>query len=523
MTVSTTTSRVEYAGNGATTAFSVPFYFLANADLKVYQAGTLKTLTTHYTVSGAGTPAGGTVTFLSAPANGEDVVIFRDPALTQTTDYAPNDPFPAESHERALDRLTMIAQRLSNRVDRAAVLSDSDTSGASVTLPTPSAGKALVWNAGATALENSTYDPDEQVANATAQAVAAAASAAAASTSETNAAGSAAAAAASYDSFDDRYLGAKAADPTLDNDGNALIAGALYWNTSSSVMRVYSGSAWGNVVNSTSFAVQTFSGTGAQTAFTLSNSPGTVNALMVYIAGVRQTPTTDYTLSGTTLTFAVAPLAGSNNILTIGVSAQDIGTPSDGTVTTAKLAAGVVNGLTTVTMDTAADSVAIADGSDSGNVKKALLPAATDTARGIVELATTAEAAAGTDTVRAITPASLFAGLNASGSAPIYAARAWVNFNGTGTVAIRASGNVSSITDLGTGYYRVNYSTAMPDANYAINSTAGGGTADTQFAWAALAAAPAAGSCEVFFSNMGGGGATYTSIDCAYCTVSINR
>jgi hypothetical protein len=57
-----------------------------------------------------------------------------------------------------------------------------------------------------------------------------------------------------------------------------------------------------------------------------------------------------------------------------------------------------------------------------------------------------------------------------SGSAPIYAARAWVNFNGTGTVAIRASGNVSSITDNGTGDYTVNFTTAMPDANYATVS-----------------------------------------------------
>lgn len=54
-----------------------------------------------------------------------------------------------------------------------------------------------------------------------------------------------------------------------------------------------------------------------------------------------------------------------------------------------------------------------------------------------------------------------------SGSAPIFGARAWVNFNGTGTIAIRASGNVSSITDSGTAIYRVNFSTAMADANYA--------------------------------------------------------
>ena len=55
-----------------------------------------------------------------------------------------------------------------------------------------------------------------------------------------------------------------------------------------------------------------------------------------------------------------------------------------------------------------------------------------------------------------------------SGSAPSYACRAWVNFNGTGTVAIRASGNVSSITDNGTGNYTVNFTTAMPDANYSV-------------------------------------------------------
>ncbi len=61
-----------------------------------------------------------------------------------------------------------------------------------------------------------------------------------------------------------------------------------------------------------------------------------------------------------------------------------------------------------------------------------------------------------------------------SGTAPLYACRAWVNFNGTGTVAIRASGNVTSITDNGTGDYTVNFTTAMPDANYAVSLSWGG-------------------------------------------------
>lgn len=433
MTVSTTTSRVEYAGNGSTTAFSVPFYFLAAGDLKVYKAGTLQTLTTHYTVSGAGNEAGGTVTFLSAPTAGQDVVIFRDPALTQQTDYPDNDPFPAQSHERALDRLTMIAQRNRDLGERSIRLNDSDTSGASTELPTPVANKGLKWNSSGSGLENTTNDIDDMAAASAASAAAAASSAtsasasassasssassasssassastsatnaansatsastsassastsatnaassassastsasaastsatnaassassastsatnaassaSAAATSETNAATSAASAAASYDSFDDRYLGAKASDPTLDNDGNALLTGALYWNTTSTKMRVYSGTAWGDVSASTSFAVQTFSGTGSQTAFTLTSSPGSANALFVYISGVRQTPGTDYTLSGSTLTFTSAPASGTNNILTVGVSAHDIGVPSDGTVTTPKIADAAV-------------------------------------------------------------------------------------------------------------------------------------------------------------------------------------
>ncbi len=56
-----------------------------------------------------------------------------------------------------------------------------------------------------------------------------------------------------------------------------------------------------------------------------------------------------------------------------------------------------------------------------------------------------------------------------SGTAPIYPCRAWVNFNGTGTVAIRGSGNVSSLTDNGTGDYTVNFTTAMPDTNYGFS------------------------------------------------------
>ncbi len=102
--------------------------------------------------------------------------------------------------------------------------------------------------------------------------------------------------------------------------------------------------------------------------------------------------------------------------------------------------------------------------------------------------------------------------MNAQGLAPMFACRAWVNFNGTGTVAIRASGNVSSITDNGTGDYTVNFTTAMPDANYSANVTtrrtaASGG----QNTLTTLLAA----SCQIFTGGSGTGGAIDTDTVCA--------
>jgi hypothetical protein len=93
-------------------------------------------------------------------------------------------------------------------------------------------------------------------AAASASASAASASAAAAASSAAAASASAAAAATSYDDFDDRYLGAKSSDPSLDNDGNALITGALYFNTSGNNMRVYTGSTWIVVAANTADFIQ---------------------------------------------------------------------------------------------------------------------------------------------------------------------------------------------------------------------------------------------------------------------------
>lgn len=103
-----------------------------------------------------------------------------------------------------------------------------------------------------------------------------------------------------------------------------------------------------------------------------------------------------------------------------------------------------------------------------------------------------------------VAAARITTALNASGSAPIYACRAWVNFNGTGTVAIRASGNVSSITDNGVGDYTVNFTTAMPDANYCWSASGQQPAGSTSTAViGSSSAAPTASALRLLAVNAG--------------------
>lgn len=154
MTISSTTLRKTATGDGSTTAVTFPYRFLADADLKVYLDGTLKTLTTHYTLTGAGDAGGGTVTFLTAPALDVEIVILNDPANTQTLDLVDNDIFPAESMERTLDRITLQIQRCRDLIARSVTLSDTDVASVTTTLPSPTATYYLRWNSAGTALEN---------------------------------------------------------------------------------------------------------------------------------------------------------------------------------------------------------------------------------------------------------------------------------------------------------------------------------------------------------------------------------
>jgi len=182
--------------------------------------------------------------------------------------------------------------------------------------------------------------------------------------------------------------------------------------------------------------VQRLSGDGVTTTFTVAfaNSPSV--GFQVYISGVYQQKNT-YSFTTTQISFSSPPPAGTDNIEIVFIAITELQT-----------------------------------------VPVHAHDPATESTSGFVELATVTEVQAGTDTARAVTPAGLRNGFNASGSAPVYACRAWVNFDGTRNVDntgastdgqpvfIRASGNVTSVVKISTGNYMVNFTTAMPDANY---------------------------------------------------------
>jgi len=350
MTISTLIRTNQYNGNNSTTAFAYVFNIQADSEIEVYlgtpvgapTSWTKKTLTTHYTVSNAGVAGGGNVTFGSAPPTGVgNVFIRRVTPKTQATDYVENDPFPANSQENALDKLTQVTQDMQEEIDRcfklgsivpdageteaSSVVADrknklfafdndgdfSVTSEIGTVKGNWAASTAYVLrdivkdtnnnniyicitahtSSGAVPISTNTdaakwsllVDAASATTSATAAATSATASASSASTAAghvstcaghvstaaghvstasghastsstkaSEAAASAVAAAASADSFDDLYLGAKSSDPSVDNDGDALTTGDIYFNSSANNLRVWNGSAWQVAAVSTS-------------------------------------------------------------------------------------------------------------------------------------------------------------------------------------------------------------------------------------------------------------------------------
>jgi hypothetical protein len=141
-------------------------------------------------------------------------------------------------------------------------------------------------------------------------ATAAAASASAASSSATDAA-------TTYDNFDDRYLGAKATAPTLDNDGDALITGAIYWNTVTNAMYAWTGSEWGSISSTAAIYRYRFTASGGETSLSGLDDNGLTLAYLpgkeqVYLNGILLVRTTDYTATNGTSITSLAALAASD-------------------------------------------------------------------------------------------------------------------------------------------------------------------------------------------------------------------
>lgn len=298
-----------YAGDGSNLDFDFDFKVFAKTDIAVSffdndtQAESLLLLDIDYSVTlnaDQDTTPGGTISligdFTSDPPSADDrLAIAGALAYAQPTDITNEDGFLAQVIEDALDRLLMLIQQLDEKVGRAVIQPITDTSGSP---------EALILQIQAMAAEVAEI----------------------------------------YDNFDDRYLGPKASDPTLDNDGNTLLAGALYFNTGLGQMRVYTGAAWQAVTGGAVKRELQTAGVGGQSVFNLTTMtyiPG-VNNLEIYAGGIRQQ--SGYTETDSdTVTFSPAIAEGVEvlfqtvNNSTGAVSAANVGVAGFGPFATGNL------------------------------------------------------------------------------------------------------------------------------------------------------------------------------------------
>lgn len=190
MTIETQFNTINHAGDGTTTVFAYDFRVDNSTDMKVYFDGAEQTI--GWTIDGLGDPSGGNVTFTTAPADNVLITLLRQVPYTQQVDYRPFDPFPAETHELALDRLTMQTQQLLEEISRVIQAPPGAPPDVSYAMPAYDPGKGIMWSDQDPKRLVNSDDPINQIVNA-AQIAAqqAAASAAAASGSETSAGASA--------------------------------------------------------------------------------------------------------------------------------------------------------------------------------------------------------------------------------------------------------------------------------------------------------------------------------------------
>jgi hypothetical protein len=313
------TSAAASATAAATSATSAA----ASASSAASSAGTAVTAATNAATSAT-----------SAATSASSALTSQTAAATSATSAAASATAAATSATSASASATAAATSAGTAATSAGQAATSATSAATsatsaAASATAAATSATSAAASATTASNSAATATTQATNAATSAASAATSATAAATSATSAAASATSAADSYDSFDDRYLGAKASPPSVDNDGNALLTGALYWNTSVNKMYVWSGSAWAEISSSADIIAYKYTASAGATSvsgpddnsLTLSY---TVGKEQVYINGVLQVRGSDYTASTGSSITGMAALTASDIVTVLAFTAFSV-------------------------------------------------------------------------------------------------------------------------------------------------------------------------------------------------------
>lgn len=301
--ISDVTRRVVYSGSAGTGPYSFSFEILTNTDIAVYKNTTLLTLTTNYTVT-INSNGTGSVTLVTAATGSDQITLVGDRSIERATDFVTGGDLFANSLNDEFDSLVIYSQQIKEEAGRGLKAPITDPTDVNMVLPVKASrkGKVLAFDsttgdpvagpaldavttvidqsanintvatniasvntvagnntnintvagisgnvttvAGISAAVTTNATNIVAIQNASTNATNAATSASNAATAQTAAEAARDATLAAYDSFDDRYLGAKSSNPSVDNDGNALLAGALYYNTTVPEMRLYTGSAW---------------------------------------------------------------------------------------------------------------------------------------------------------------------------------------------------------------------------------------------------------------------------------------
>lgn len=263
----------------------------------------------------------------NAATNATNAAASASAAATSETNAATSETNAASSASSASTSATNSAASATASAASAASAATSETNAStSETNAASSASSASTSAATATTqagiATTKAGEASTSASNAATSETNAATSASSASSSASAAAASAAAAASTYDTFDDRYLGSYASNPTTDNDGDPLVAGALYFNSTDNEMRVYDGAQWiaASAASQTTFSLFEYTATAAQTTFSGTDDNGATMAytapfIIVAMNGVILDPS-DYTATNGT-SVVLASGAALNDIVNI--------------------------------------------------------------------------------------------------------------------------------------------------------------------------------------------------------------